>query len=134
LALWQQALFVTIVAGLVFYGLLHGGLIKLPAARAHDCSTVQNTKTIQIQITNKAFEPGTIEAKLCDTLQFINTDKTPHDPAIGPHPTHTSYPGFDAKRGLQQGETYTFTLNRLGSYSFHDHLDDRIVGKLIVQK
>ena len=124
-----------VAAALLFYhGFIHTGLIKLPAARAQDCTQPKQSKNIEINIENGAFSPNNITAKVCDKLIFINKEDTLHEPATGPHPTHTSYPGFDAKKPLGKGERYEFTLNRTGSYTFHDHLNAQISGSITISK
>ncbi len=115
---------------LFYHGFIHTGIIKLPAAKAADCGNSANFQTHLVEIKNQAFSPNSIQAKVCDHIKFINREDTLHEPAVGPHPTHTSYPGFDAKRPLQKGETFEFILNRPGTYSFHDHLHEEILGSI----
>lgn len=124
-----------VATALLFYhGFIHTGLIKLPAARAQDCTQSNLSKDIEINIQNGAFIPSNITATVCDKLIFINKEDTLHEPATGPHPTHTSYPGFDARKALSKDERYEFVLNRAGSYTFHDHLNDQITGSIIISK
>lgn len=131
---WQKSLFILIVAGLAYYGLLHAGLIKLPPAKAYDCSSINESKNIEIKITKAGFDPKNVQSKVCDTLVFKNLDTEVHWPAVGPHPTHTSYPGFDAGRALQQNDSFEFQVNRPGSYSFHDHLNEQLTGSITISK
>jgi len=61
------------------------------------------------------------------------------------HPTHTVYPGsdvkkcgsdesiFDACKGLEQGESFSFTFNEIGSWGYHDHLRASTTGKIVVE-
>ena len=63
------------------------------------------------------------------------------------HPTHKVYPGsdiekcgtaeesniFDACRGLKEGESYEFTFNEKGSWRYHDHLNIKNTGSIIVE-
>ncbi len=114
------------------YALLHLGLIKIPAARAVDCKQISNSKVIEVRLNEHGFEPKQVEAGVCDTLVIINTGPDGVWPAVGPHPTHTSYPGFDAKRSIPPGDRFEFILNRPGSYTFHDHNHEELVGNITI--
>src|SRR5689334_1630506 len=113
LNIFQKIFFIIVIGGFIFYGLLHAGLVKLPAAKAKNCQGVTG-KTIEVNMEKGKFFPSDIKAKVCDTLVFINKDSEIHEPAVGPHPTHTSYPGFDAKEPIKPGGSFTFLLNRPG--------------------
>lgn len=128
------ALLVLALTTLFVKGFYHTGIIKLPKAKAVNCTNVVEKKDIEIKIDKGAFIPNTIDANICDKLIFINLEDTLHEPATGPHPSHTSYPGFDAKRPLQKNDRYEFVLNRSGDYTFHDHLNDNIRGSIKIQK
>lgn len=64
-----------------------------------------------------------LTVKTGDTVLFKNTDLILHWPASGPHPTHLGCPGFDSRRGLKQGESFSFTFMKTTVCSFHDHLN-----------
>ena len=125
--------FCVVIACVPGFLLLHAGIIKLPAARAVDCSHSPLREVI-VDIKNDTFVPNHVQAHVCDTLIITNRDAELHEPAVGPHPTHTSYPGFDAKRPLMRGESFRFVLNRPGAYSFHDHLNDAITASITIIK
>src|SRR4051812_10153080 len=101
--IWQQLTFLIIVIGLSAFGLYRLGVFKFPQTSAYDCSGVTSYLTIDIKITDK-FNPNQIDAFMCDHLKFVAGDDAGHWPAAGPHPTHTSYPGFDSNRSLKKGE------------------------------
>jgi len=77
---------------------------------------------------------------------FKNESANPTWPASAMHPTHTVYPGsdiqkcgtpeagkiFDACRGLNTGETWSFQFNEVGKWNFHDHLNAGKFGSIIV--
>jgi len=86
-----------------------------------------------INITASGFVPSTVTIHKGDYVMFTNKDTDQHWPASDPHPIHNGYPGFDAKRGLSQGQTYTFQFERTGTFGFHDHLNPTVTGKVIVQ-
>ena len=90
-------------------------------------------QVIEVKITASGFYPSTVTIKKGDYVQFVNTDTAAHWPASDPHPTHTDYPGFDALKGLANGETYRFQFNKAGAWGYHDHLHPSIHGTVIVQ-
>ena len=130
--LFQKILFCVFITGSVLFGLYHLGVIKIPQARARDCSGSES-QMVHVSIRNNAFVPEHVQAYVCDKLVIRNEDQEPHEPAVGPHPQHSSYPGFDAEKPLAQGETFEFMLNRPGSYSFHDHLHEDIRATITIE-
>ncbi len=124
---------VLILPGFFFvHQLSHAGIIVFPAARARDCGSVTFT-THEVIIKDGMFHPRELTAAVCDRIRFVNRESVPHEPAVGSHPAHTSYPGFDAESPLWENEIFEFTLNRPGTYSFHDHLNESMVGALVIQ-
>lgn len=101
-------------------------------AHGHDCSHHQG-KTIEVSMLEKEFSPKEITASRCDTIVFANKSQTLHQPALGAHPEHDHYPGFDDEHVLQPGEEYRFVLQEEGTFTFHDHLNEDMHGTLIVK-
>lgn len=86
-----------------------------------------------VSITDAGFSPATLTVKAGTTVTFVNNGTGPHWPASDPHPIHTDLSGFDAKRGLNPGETYSFTFTTVGTHGMHDHLHPSAKGSIIVQ-
>lgn len=80
------------------------------------------------------FEPSTLEIKKGDIVSFTNDSSGPFWPASGPHPTHTNYPEFDAKKKLLPGESFEFQFTKVGKWSFHDHLLPSASGTIVVSE
>jgi len=77
------------------------------------------------------FEPKTVEVDENSTVTFLNQDKIARWPASNLHPTHDLYPGFDPKKGLNPGESWSFKP-KVGSWKYHDHENPHIRGVLNV--
>ncbi|HKR81512.1 MAG TPA: hypothetical protein VJR27_00760 [Candidatus Saccharimonadales bacterium] len=77
--------------------------------------------------------PAHTEAKLCDTLTITNNDNVGRVMAFGVHEQHQPYDGV-TEQMLHQGDSFTVTLNRSGTYTFHDHLHDEVIGDFTVTK
>ena len=99
-------------------------------------------ETVTIRFDGSAFVPSSVTISQGDSVTWVNDSETPTWPASAQHPTHTAYPteggcigsSFDACRGLEQGETFTFTFEEIGTWNFHDHLNSTIFGRVTVSE
>lgn len=96
-------------------------------------STPAAPKTYDIKMTNNGFEPSTLTINKGDIVRFSNLDDTNRWPASAPHPTHTDYPQFDAKKAIEVGKLWSFTFDRTGTWKFHDHLIPTMFGSITVK-
>jgi cytochrome o ubiquinol oxidase operon protein cyoD len=71
------------------------------------------------------------DARLCDTLTFVNNDKPTREIAFGPHDNHETY-GGQTILNISARHPETITLNQAGTYTFHDHLDTDVAGSFTV--
>lgn len=104
-------------------------------------------KIVTINMADSGFSPAEVTVNAGDTVRLMNQGTRAMWPASGIHPTHELYPGssiqkcgtveanfiFDACRGLNNGESFSFIFNTKGNWPFHDHLNPSIKGKIIVQ-
>jgi plastocyanin len=86
-----------------------------------------------VSLTDSGFSPPTLTVSSGTTVTFVNNGQGAHWPASDPHPTHTALAGFDAKRGLTTGESYSFTFTKVGSWNYHDHLNPTVRGTITVR-
>lgn len=89
----------------------------------------QNT----VEYTPGGFVPKTITVKVGTTVTWVNKDNDPVWVASNPHPVHTNLPGFDAKKGVPTGGTYSYTFTKLGSWGYHNHLEPSNTGTVVVE-
>ncbi len=94
---------------------------------------VAQGKTYAIEITAAGFKPSKLTIATGDTVEFTNKDTIPHWPASGPHPAHTTCPGFDSTPGINPGATYSHTFTEANVCPMHDHLKTSITGTITVQ-
>lgn len=66
--------------------------------------------------------PKEVTISVGDSIEFRNSDLKSHWPASAPHPTHSDYPEFDAKKELAPGDVWQFKFTKPGTWKFHDHL------------
>lgn len=95
-------------------------------------SITPKSQTVIITFASGIATPNIVTIKTGDMVKFVNNDSVPHWPASGVHPTHQICPGFDALRGLNNGETYSFKFNEAKTCPWHDHLQPSTNGKIEV--
>ena len=109
--------------------------------------TATPTTEVIIKITANGFEPKEVEITKGTKVTWINEQPNPSWPASAVHPTHEVYPGssikkcgtseqdkiFDACRGLNQGESWSFIFNEIGEWYYHDHLNSSWKGEIVVK-
>lgn len=93
------------------------------------CATVGVYHPVKIE--DNSVSPKNTQAALCDALSITNNDDIPRLIAFGRHDNHTPYDGV-AEKLLNQGETLMITLNKPGTYIFHDHLHQEVNGTFTV--
>lgn len=119
--------------------------------------TTVRSGTVTVTITNAGFEPREITVEKGTTVVWETTRSQPGWPASNVHPAHTQYPAgdydqpgqyvasqactgegeqkgeaFDACQELTQGETWSFTFDRTGTWRYHDHLNPGKTGAIRV--
>ncbi|MDO8408296.1 MAG: hypothetical protein Q7S95_03635 [bacterium] len=99
-----------------------GESVVPPTTQFFGSDHILSTDTV-IQITDKGFEPSDISIKKGKRVVFINETSDWAWPASDPHPTHTEYSGFDPQEPFKNGEAWAFTFDRVGDFTFHNHLE-----------
>lgn len=124
--------FVLLSVGVVFAAITLSN--KLSANAKSDevsCGEQKTNHTVTIQ--NNTMNPTHIDAALCDTLSITNTDDKLRLMAFGEHDKHQVYDGIYEK-ALKKDESFTITLNKAGTYTFHDHTQDEVEGSFTVSE
>jgi len=94
----------------------------------------QATAPAKVTITKDGFTPASIKVKKDQAVEWINDDGTPHSIASDPHPSHDQLPGLDSIDPLNTGESYLFTFETTGTYTYHDDVNpDKFKGTVIVE-
>lgn len=105
------------------------------------------TEGAVVTFTDAGYAPATITVKQGESVTFKNEGTAATWPASAMHPTHAVYPGsgiekcgtdeqagiFDACRGLNAGESWSFQFNEIGDWKYHDHLNPTKFGAIIVE-
>ncbi|MBI3261245.1 cupredoxin domain-containing protein [Candidatus Berkelbacteria bacterium] len=120
-------LVIVILAGLV---LSRGSKPSKPVQQA-----VQEPATAAATVTYTAtgFSPSSVTVKSGSTVAFTNEGSEEMWVASDPHPIHIGLRGFDAKKGIGAGQTYSFTFTKTGTFGFHNHLNSSRTGTVVVE-
>lgn len=95
-------------------------------------NTEENEENV-VTYTDEGFSPLILRVRQGDTVTFKNMSTTGLWVASNPHPQHTALPSFDGNRTLINGETYLYTFTQIGSWSYHNHLNARSQGTIVVE-
>jgi len=88
----------------------------------------------QVTITDKGFEPATIQIEKGQQVTWVNQDLSMHRVASDPHPTHTNLSGFDSEEPLAKDDSFSFIFEKEGAFTYHDHLNPfEFKGTIIVK-
>lgn len=97
---------------------------------------------IIITYTDAGYSPSSLEIKAGDTVVFKNESSQAMWTASAMHPSHKEYPTtggcigstFDACKGVQSGDSWSFKFDIVGNWKYHDHLNPKSFGSIIVQQ
>lgn len=90
-------------------------------------------KKHEITYTADGFAPAVLNIAVGDIVTFANKSRAAFWPASNEHPIHTAYSEFDAKMEISAGQTYEFTFMKSGEWGYHDHLNPKMMGVIIVK-
>lgn len=113
--------------------------LREPAALAPSQSTVGNPvptpseSAIIIEYKNGAFAPSEARVTVGGTVTFKNSGPDSVWPASDIHPTHLLCPGFDARRALSPGQSWSFTFREAKTCPFHNHLSATEIGRIVIE-
>lgn len=101
----------------------------------------QSPETYVIRYTDSGYEPSSLIVKKGAVAVFKNESSAEMWAASAMHPTHAVYPSvggcigstFDACRGFKPGEEWTFVFDAAGTWKYHDHLNPRYFGSIMVE-
>lgn len=104
-----------------------------PLATDDDATTPSEAADHMVVFDDNGYNPSELTINAGETVEFVNQSSTRNWTASDPHPSHTDLPGFDARNGVEPGQSYQFTFDETGEWGYHDHLNSSIRGVIIVQ-
>jgi plastocyanin len=94
-------------------------------AAALASAAMAGAATIGVQIKSTGFSPSSISITHGDSVNWKNVDKIDHQVVADD--------GSFASPILHAGQSYTVTLNRAGTFRYHDSFHPRLTGKVTVK-
>ena len=121
------------LSGLILFGAGCARATEPTASVSYDGAVSQSVTVIpspEVSMASEAvieykdgmFNPPILKVLTGTKVTFVNKGVKEMWPASGVHPTHQICPGFDAKKALKAGETYSFTFKKAGNCPFHNHV------------
>lgn len=84
-----------------------------------------------ISYNGENFTPSSLTITLGERVTVKNDSSKYMELAVGEHQSHRNLAGFEEKV-LEAGEIYTFTPQEKGKFNFHDHLNPKQLGQLVI--
>lgn len=133
----KKSAFVLLAAVSVLVLLAILGVTMLGGKRATSPTTskaaVAPPPAALVAITATGFNPATIKVKVGQSVNWTNQDAKSHQVASDPHPSHDGLSGLEGDP-LAKGESYGFTFDKAGTFTYHDHLDPlKLKGTVVVE-
>ena len=95
--------------------------------------TLGDAATHVVSYTESGFDPTSLEIHLGDTVRWVNQGDKLMWVASDIHPTHKLFPEFDHKRAVGSGSFYEFTFEKLGDWTYHNHVSANHLGTITVE-
>ncbi len=92
-----------------------------------------DTQVFEVDYNGTNFSPASLSVRVGDVVIFKNSSSSAFWPASNPHPQHTDYPEFDAKKPIAAGQSFQFKFTKAGTWGFHNHLNAGAKGTIIVK-
>lgn len=106
------------------------------SSSSEDTNQTQSADTTNesnmITFDGASFSPESLTVQSGETVTIRNTSSQVLEFDSDPHPAHTDNTELNVGV-VRPGESQTFTLDRVGTYGYHDHLDSRIAAEVIVE-
>jgi plastocyanin len=104
---------------------------------------VTTNKTVTVTYTGTTFTPNSVTIKKGDAVKFVNGSSGAMWVASAVHPTHQAYSGTtlaqhcptttnNAFDQCAAGATYSFTFDKVGSWTYHNHANASAHGTVVV--
>lgn len=118
-----------IIVGILIVVAIIAGALYLRKSGSNDPAVQGKT---EVAYTDSGFSPKEMNISAGETVTWINKSTKKMWVASAPHPAHTDYPEFDAKKGVDPGGSYSFTFEKPGNWKYHNHTNPTDFGSVNV--
>lgn len=110
-----------------------------PSGPANDTAAEPQNNTVFY--TDSGFRPATVEIQQGETVTWLDRSSKNMWVATDRHPTHRQYDGTSTRQHCPDGNTfdqcdtgarYSFTFDKTGEWSYHNHVNAGDTGKVVV--
>lgn len=122
---------VLLVGGIAVY--FYKPLTKKPTNSVPNPQTNVTTPVLSatVAISKQGFVPAAIEIKARTQLTWINKENSPHQIVSDPFPLQTNLKDLNSDP-LLFNEAFSFTFEKPGTYTYHDQINSKLKGTVIV--
>jgi plastocyanin len=85
-----------------------------------------------VMYTDTGYAPKTVTVTKGSIVTFVNESSRGMWTASDPHLTHQLLPGFDEKAQVVKGGTYEYTFEKVGTWTYHNHVNPTDKGTVVV--
>ena len=85
-----------------------------------------------IAYTDNGFTPETVTVKSGQTIAIKNDSSTEVQFDSDPHPIHTTNKELNVEI-VAPGEVKTFTVTKTGTFGYHNHLNPKQTGSIVIE-
>ncbi|GAB0174971.1 MAG: hypothetical protein HHAS10_08500 [Candidatus Altimarinota bacterium] len=87
----------------------------------YSAKVISQIPVVSVNYVDTGYNPDYIEVPKGTLVLFLNHSSYPMWTASDPHPVHTDYSVFDAKKSYGTGEIFPFFFKETGTYAWHNH-------------
>lgn len=91
---------------------------------------------VTITYSDSGFSPSTVTVKSSGTITWINSSSTQVQVGVDPHPSHTGnkeITGGKFTLDLNSGQQESVTVQKTGTFGYHNHLSADETGTIVVK-
>lgn len=129
--MWRNPSWKVLILGLVLVtAVIIGALMYNPS---EEKTTTPAKTSAEVSIQKDKFFPSVLSVKVGNSVTWTNQDKKAHWVASDPYPKNDALKELNSNP-LQQNESYTYTFDKAGTYTYHDQLHPfKLLGTVTVQ-
>ena len=120
-----------IIFGLVMLVAIGLILVVIFRPKEQPSGSNEDSKVAHVEIGRDGFLPVSLTIKKGMIVEWENEDDIERILASNPHPAHTDLKELESPR-LMEHQSYQFTFDKVGTFSYHDHLNPTINGTITV--
>ena len=106
------------------------------STNTENTSSSEVKDAVTITYTSSGFSPNTVIVKSGGLITWMNNSDGQVQVGVDPHPSHTGnkeITGNEFTLDLDKGQQKTMTVNKTGTFGYHNHINADKTGTIIVK-